>query len=156
MNGVTAPVIASHGKLRSKRRQFFRVRDLHGALHGQRVSITPLEAAPWRRYSSNPPSKTPTSGLGRNCSATAPTSCRRCALRKARTKRPLCTRARRNTLHLERMIAQETRLKIRRSKQDRLGDRAGFAHQVNNFAADHCCQQRIQIHWFLGEFLPRL
>jgi hypothetical protein len=46
------------------------------------------------------------------------------------------------------MIDQETRLKIRRKNQDCLGDGAGFAHQVNNFAADHCCQQGIQIHWF--------
>src|SRR5579864_1176116 len=41
-------------------------------------------------------------------------SCNRCALRKARTKRPLCTRARRNKLHLERMMAQERTLKARR------------------------------------------
>src|SRR5581483_5528908 len=66
----------------------------------------------WRRYSSYPPSKTATRGLGLNCSETEETSCRRpFALRKARRKRPLCVRMRRNFDHLERMIDQERMLK---------------------------------------------
>ena len=32
--------------------------------------------------------------------------------------------------------------------RDHLGDGAGLAHQFNNFAADRCCQQGIQIHCF--------
>src|SRR5579863_3125759 len=76
-----------------------------------------MRVPPCRRNSVKPPSNTATKGLGLNCSATAETSCSRCALRKARTKRPLCTRARRTRLHFERMIAQEITLKINRDKR---------------------------------------
>ncbi len=66
---------------------------------------------PCRRYSSYPPSKTDTSGLGRNCSDTAATSCRRTALRNARRNRPLCMRARLYELHLDKITAHEIKLK---------------------------------------------
>src|SRR5438067_565215 len=41
----------------------------------------------------------------------------------------------------------------KRRYRSRDGDGAGFTHQVNDFAADHCCQQRIQIHCLLGNSL---
>ena len=42
-----------------------------------------------------------------NCSLTAAISCKRLALWKARIKRRLCVRARRNTEDLPRITAQE-------------------------------------------------
>src|SRR5208282_5473019 len=109
INGVTAPVIASHGTLRSRR-----VISSEDAICMARWIATRLWMPPvipiWRLNSSTAPANTPTSGLGRNCSATEAMSCMRCALRKARTKRPLCPRARRIKRHLERITAQESTL----------------------------------------------
>src|SRR5580698_12536 len=118
--GVTAPVMASQGRLRSKR-----VSSSEAAICMARCTAmgffnTPLELPVCRRYSSKPPAKTATNGLGLNCSATAATSRRRWALRNARKKRPLCTRARRSKLHLERIIAQEITLNSKRRSRTTL------------------------------------
>src|SRR6185369_4202662 len=77
--------------------------------------LTP--AAPCFRSSSTTPSNTLTSGLGLNCSATAAMSWKRGAFRKARIKRPLWIRARRNPLHFEMITAQENRLANKRTKR---------------------------------------
>src|SRR5713101_2364746 len=74
----------------------------------------------WRLNSTTALSNTPTSGLGRNWSATEATSFMRCALRRARTKRALCVRARLIRRHLERITAQETTLKAIRIKSTTL------------------------------------
>src|SRR5215470_6033343 len=73
-----------------------------------------------RRNSWKPFSKTGTSGLGLNCSETAITSCNLWALRKARRKRPLWVRARRNDAHFERIIAQEITLNNKRIRRTTL------------------------------------
>src|SRR5215472_3566143 len=113
-NGVTAPVMASHGRFRSKR-----VISSEEAICIERCTASGLRNPPlelsWRSNSRNPEWNTPIRGEGRNWSETALMSCKRWARRKARKKRPLWTRARRSTLHLERMMAQEIRLNTKSS-----------------------------------------
>jgi hypothetical protein len=72
----------------------------------------------------------------------------RCALRKARTKRPLCPRARRMSRHLERMTAQESTLNAMSRMQNGLGDRTGLKDEIDDFAADKEQQDGRKMHWF--------
>jgi hypothetical protein len=78
--------------LRSKRLQFLRVRDLHRTCTASGLLTTPLEAAPWRRYSSNPPSKTPTSGLGTELVGNGCHILQALGALESTHKTPLCTR----------------------------------------------------------------
>src|SRR3954468_5703946 len=119
-NGATFAIVASHCSRRSNR-----VCSSEPAICIARCTevvflIPVVGLPPCRRYSSYPPSKIDTSGLGRNCSETAATSCRRTAFLNARKKRPLCTRARLYELHLDRITAHEIRLKRRRMRRTTL------------------------------------
>src|SRR6266850_5254987 len=118
-NGVTAPVIASHGTLRSRR-----VMPSDDAICIERWMAGRLWTVPvvptCRLNSATAPSSTSTRGLGRNWSAAESTSCMRWDLRKARMKRPLCTRARLMRRHLERITPQESTLKAIRIKRTTL------------------------------------
>ena len=119
MKGVTAPVVASQGRRLSR------------LLNSSEAAICVARCKAFMRMGydaclrSSPyaPSKTATSGLGLNCSATAATSCRRSDLRNARMKRLLCTRARRNSPHLEKMMAHEARLNSSRMMRTVLATR---------------------------------
>ncbi len=90
------------------------VRASDDAVMAARSSAGGLRGMPrppdWRWYSSLISVKTETSGLGRNCSATAAISESRPDLRKARRKLWLCLRAWLKVRHLERMMAQEKML----------------------------------------------
>jgi hypothetical protein len=102
----------------------------------------------WRLELDDAASKTPTSGLGRNCSATGAISCRRCALRKARMKRPLCVRGRADLAPLGKNHGPGEHAEGDKQEKDGFGDRTGLKDEINDFAADKQQQDGRKMHRF--------
>src|SRR5271166_2590211 len=151
MNGVTAPVVASQGRRLSRL-----LNSSEAAICVARCNaVMRMGCGACLRNSSYAPSKTASSGLGLNCSATAAMSCRRSDLRNAQMKRLLCTRARRNSPHLEKIMAHEARLNSSRMMRTVLATRPldSMRLEISPPMAEASNEQYTVI-WVAGQALP--